>query len=297
MPSNPVDGDAQSMHFGRVIRHINPVRLFLHLSWLPVIPSPWFQHRYTHSPPLLQGISYRPWSWLWLWHDGEEYDEYIRSGTISARLGKVLILYHYLFKSAVIRLLNPSLVCSFHWPILLLICIVRYCYLRPNTIFHHEFIQRQLCLCHDNQPFLSHFLRFIKDLDVPIIEKVSWDICFRIAALSNSSQQECYTLLVDDLYVTRAKCLKYGLSKGLVLGWLGNEALPQYVPCILFEFPTDVLMVWDSSQQTLCTRAYYQSPQTPAYSINSFLHEFPIWTCGKVSQRVMGKKPFGQPKS
>ena len=131
MPSNPVDGDAQSMHFGRVIRHINPVRLFLHLSWLPVIPSPWFQHRYTHSPPLLQGISYRPWSWLWLWHDGEEYDEYIRSGTISARLGKVLILYHYLFKSAVIRLLNPSLVCSFHWPILLLICIVRYCYLRP----------------------------------------------------------------------------------------------------------------------------------------------------------------------
>ena len=111
---------------------------------------------------------------------------------------------------------------------------------------------------------------------MPIIEKVSWDICFRIAALSNSSQQECYTLLVDDLYVTRAKCLKYGLSKGLVLGWLGNEALPQYVPCILFEFPTDVLMVWDSSQQTLCTRAYYQSPQTPAYSINSFLHEFPI---------------------
>ena len=131
MPSNPVDGDAQSMHFGRVIRHINPVRLFFHLSWLPVIPSPWFQHRYTHSPPLLQGISYRPWSWLWLWHDGEEYDEYIRSGTISARLGKVLILYHYLFKSAVIRLLNPSLICSFHWPILLLICIVRYCYLRP----------------------------------------------------------------------------------------------------------------------------------------------------------------------
>ena len=42
--------------------------------------------------------------------------------------------------------------------------------------------------------------------------------------------------------------------------WLGNEALPQYVPCILFEFPTDVLMVWDSSQQTLCTRAYYQYP-------------------------------------
>jgi len=54
---------------------------------------------------------------------------------------------------------------------------------------------------------------------------------------------------------------------------LGNEALPHYVPCILFEFLTDVLMVWDSSQQTLCTRAYHQ---TSAYSVNSFLHEFPF---------------------
>jgi len=71
--------------------------------------------------------------------------------------------------------------------------------------------------------------------------------------------------------------------------WLGNEALPQYVPCILFEFPTDVLMVWDSSQQTLCTRAYYQSLQTPAYSINSFLHEFPFELVAKSLEGWWGR--------
>jgi len=79
-----------------------------------------------------------------------EYDEYIRSRMISAQLGRVLILYHYLSKSViilllniplicsfvVIRLLEPSLICSFHWAIVLLIlyCIIHYCYLRPMVL-------------------------------------------------------------------------------------------------------------------------------------------------------------------
>ena len=127
----------------------------------PLIPVQMF--------PLLWGISYRLLI-LVLITTMMEYDEYIRSRMISAQLGRVLILYHYLSKSViilllniplicsfvVIRLLEPSLICSFHWAIVLLIlyCIIHYCYLRP-MVLSIQYWYSALVLDHCHHPTTS----------------------------------------------------------------------------------------------------------------------------------------------
>ena len=109
---------------------------------------------------------------------------------------------------------------------------------------------------------------FIKDLGVSLIGEVSQVLRSRIAALSN--QLKCFS--TGMLHIARWGSIHYSCKMFEVRSfkrighwdrcrWLDNEAataLPQYAPCILFEFslPTDALMVGDSSQRTLCTRAF-----------------------------------------
>jgi len=153
MPSSPVDEDAWSAYSDRIgVSALEGEKTYQSSRvFLPPVLAP--GHAFPLIPvqmfPLLQGISY-PLLILVLITTMMEYDEYIRSRMISARLGRVLILYHYLSKSVVIlllnillirsfviiRLLNPSLICSFHWAIMLLIlyCIIHYCYLRPMVL-------------------------------------------------------------------------------------------------------------------------------------------------------------------
>ena len=115
-PSSPVDGDARSTHFDRI-------GVFVlegdktSLSILPSVLAP--GHTFLLIPVQIYPQSSSPprhilSALVLVMTMTMMVRNMIRSGTISAQLGRVLILYHYLFKFVVIRLLNPSLICSFH---------------------------------------------------------------------------------------------------------------------------------------------------------------------------------------
>jgi len=65
------------------------------------------------------------------WDDSHSFSRYMFKSVVIRLLNLPLI-----FSFVVICLLNPSLICLFHWPVLLLIlyCILRYCYLRPMVL-------------------------------------------------------------------------------------------------------------------------------------------------------------------
>ena len=175
--SGPVDGDARSTHFNRISVFVLEGDKTT-LAILPSVLTP--GHTFPSIPVQIYPQSSSPprhilSALVLVMTMTMMVRNMIRSGTISAQLGRVLILYHYLFKSVVIRLLNPSLICSFH----LLISVA---YLATYFILYlelsfviviyvpwshqydipfsavNEFIQRQLLMSWQptiSQPFLA----------------------------------------------------------------------------------------------------------------------------------------------